>query len=469
MSQSASELDQLWKNVLKAVKDEVPRSSYQAWIKPIHPLKYEGKKITLEVKNEFNRNLLLQTYYQSLSKALKSQLGSEPEIFIEVNSDLPTENYVPALSTLIEDRPKFNQGENPTPLTLSQLPSNKLNPRFQFASFIVGQHNQFCHAVAINVAERLSEAAYNPFFIYGGVGLGKTHIMQAIAQYALERNNRLRVLYQTAENFLNEMIDSLRKSKMNEFRQRYRQVDLLLVDDVQFIEGKESTQEEFFHTFNSIKESGGQIVLTSDRPPKSLAKLEARLVSRFEGGLIADIQVPSYETRLAILQRRTSEMKFRLKPEILDLLALAFPQNIRQLDGALVKLQAYAQFTGKPITAELVSQILHLEIERLKEEEYNKLPKPKPETSLVLDEVGKVYAIDSAKITGRESSPNLRQARQLAMYLLRELGLTLNEIGQIFNGRGNSSILNACRQASERLTKDPGLLAKVSALRKKLN
>lgn len=462
-------LEKVWKTALKDIKESVPASSFQAWIKSANLVSLENNKATIEVRNEFSRNLLIQNYYRVISKALENSAGGPIDLIIKVNSNLPAD-YIPSLSSIAEDLPDNNSNINlkiiPNASLSGNFLSHNLNPKFVFDSFIVGGHNQFCHAAALAIAEGRSEGAYNPFFIYGEVGLGKTHIMQSIGNYLRSKNPQAKVLYLTAEKFLNDLISSMRKSKMNEFRNRYRSLDLLLIDDIQFIEGKETTQEEFFHTFNALKDNGSQIVLTSDRPPKSISRLEPRLCSRFEGGLVADVQAPTYETRLAILARKAEELKLKLKPEIADLIAQCFPENVRRLEGALVKVHAYISFTAKPLTIELTKKVLSIadlpndeQKEQSSLEEENKFSS---ENSLkILKKIAELVAeklkVNSGQIFSRDNTQEIKNARQICMAIARSVGLTMQDISEGFDGRGNSSILNSCRRVRKEAKSDEEL------------
>jgi chromosomal replication initiator protein len=459
---SALNLEKVWKSALKAIKEDVPVSSFQAWIKPALLIDLEGNKATIEVRNEFSRNLLIQNYHRNISKGLQESLGQPVDLVIKVNSQMPAQDYIPSLSSINEPEAVPKAPVNNLPLLTTA--DHGLNPRYVFDNFIVGGHNQFCHAAALAIAERKAGNAYNPFFIYGDVGLGKTHIMQSIGNYMLGKNSGSRVIYLSAERFLNDLIACMRKSKMNEFRARYRSVDLLLIDDIQFIEGKETTQEEFFHTFNALKENGSQIVLTSDRPPHAIPRLEPRLCSRFEGGLIADVQAPTYETRLAILARKADELKMILRPEIADLVSRAFAENIRRLEGALVKLQAYTSFTNKPITLELTEHVL-----QIRKEDFVGASELAPAVrslngkafkdilGLIIELVSARIGISGNQIVSRDSTQEVKNARQVCMTVARSVGLSLSEISQGFDGRGNSAILNSIKRVQTDAKSDPQL------------
>ncbi|MDJ0625367.1 MAG: chromosomal replication initiator protein DnaA [Candidatus Caenarcaniphilales bacterium] len=470
-----TELERIWKSALKSIKDEVPSSSFKAWIKPAHLLGIEDNKAILEVRNEFSKNLLIQNYFRSITKGLEKAYGKELELLIKVNGQLQNQDYTPSLSSIADSLPRSgnNSLRNNSVLkkndnTQNSHPSNhysqysgqkdhsNLNPKFLFDNFIVGSHNQFCHAAALAIAQNKSKDTYNPFFIYGDVGLGKTHIMHAIGNHILKQNPDAKILYLSTEKFLNDLISFMRKSKMNEFRGKYRSLDLLLIDDIQFIEGKEATQEEFFHTFNSLKDNGSQIVLTSDRPPKAIERLEPRLCSRFEGGLIADVHAPTYETRLAIIARKSDELRMKVGQEIADLIANAFPENIRRLEGALTKLQAYTSFTSQELSSELVQRVLQINIAA----GIQKLDEIKPETvnekkiDLIMDLVSKNLNIPKNEILSRSNSKEIKNARQLCMAIARSSGLSLGEISRSFDGRGNSAIINACKRVQQETKKD---------------
>lgn len=515
---SDSDLEKIWKNALKVIKEEVPVSSFQAWIKPANLVKIEDNKAYLEVKNEFSRNLILQNYERSISKGLEASIGKATEIIISINSELNNLNYTPNFASLpdsaspmvtnsiylapADDNFSYAKSNNSN-LSFEQLSFNAgLNPKFTFDNFIVGSHNQFCHAVALSIAEQNSENTYNPFFIYGDVGLGKTHIMQAVGNYILSKKAQAKVLYITTEKFLNDLISSMRKSKMNEFRDRYRSLDLLMIDDIQFIEGKETTQEEFFHTFNALKDNGSQVILTSDRPPMAIPRLEPRLCSRFEAGLVADVQAPTYETRLAIISAKAHELRMKVPMEISDLIANHFPENIRRLEGAIKKLQAYTSFSGlkQTLTEEWVKKILQIGEESkfiIKEDIFKNKPKstkssyfnkkPPIKVSGIIDEkaieqsqdenenqseipkisqnsnkidgqdkkklfdliqeiVCEEFKIALESLQSRDNTQEIKEARQISIYLARNFGLSLVEISLFFDGRGNSAILNAYKK-----------------------
>lgn len=366
-----------------------------------------------------------------------------------------------------EPPPEENLEELPLLMQLSgQVPSQMssqdpsppaLNPRYTFDSFVVGPGNRLAHAACVAVAERPART-YNPLFIYGGVGLGKTHLLHAVGHACYAR--RLQVRYVSAETFTNELIEAIRRQSTESFRETYRKVDVLLVDDVQFIAGKEFTQEEFFHTFNALHSNGAQIVLSSDRPPRAMATLEERLRSRFEWGLIVDIQPPDLETRIAILQQKAADRGVSLPPEVSFLVARQFQNNVRELEGALNRIVAVATLTGQPITPELVRQALGDMMAQVAQP-------ADPET--VLQAVAEFYEITVEDLTGRSRRQEVARPRQVACYLLRqEAGLSLPQIGQYLGGRDHSTVLHACERIAGLLEKDGSVYREIQAIRERL-
>jgi chromosomal replication initiator protein len=471
-------LEKTWKQALKLIKDQVPTSSFQAWIKPAQLAEIKDNTAYIEVRNEFSKNLLVQNYHQTILKALESLVGKKLELVIRINSTITGDLYVPSFASLSESAlapTRINLLDNSGGDTLL---SSGLNPKYTFDNFVVGAHNQFCHAVALAIAEQTNNGGYNPFFIYGGVGLGKTHIMQAVGNYMLAKNPNCRVLYITTEKFLNDLISSMRKSKMNEFRAKYRSLNLLMIDDIQFIEGKEATQEEFFHTFNTLKENGSQIILTSDRPPKAIPRLEPRLCSRFEGGLVADVHAPTYETRLAIITRKAEEMKMPLSSETADALAKCFPENIRQLEGALVKVQAYVNFTNKPVSIEMLEKLLQISSHVSYYDEHSQMNvqkndfKMNTKTSDNVERLKKIvsdkFHIELDDLMSRNNSQEIKTARQVCIYLARSIGMSLAEISGAFDGRGNSSIINSCNKVRSFMKYDEKFKNTVQELEREL-
>ncbi|MFO7166749.1 MAG: chromosomal replication initiator protein DnaA [Chloroflexota bacterium] len=342
----------------------------------------------------------------------------------------------------------------------SAVRSGMLNARYTFDRFIVGPSNRLANAACMAVAEHPA-AAYNPLFLYGGVGLGKTHLLHAIGNYALDRDPEINVLYVSSEKFTNDLINAIRRQQTEEFRVRYRNIDILLIDDIQFIAGKESTQEEFFHTFNTLHSSGKQIVISSDKPPKAILTLEERLRSRFEWGLIVDVQMPDLETRTAILRAKAEQMLTDIPAEVIDFLAHRIQSNIRELEGCLNRVVAYAQMTGAPVSVEVATAALSELLDTSRRRRIS------PET--ILREVADFYGVDLRAMQGRGRSRNIVIPRQVAMYLLREeTESSLVDIGRMLGDRDHTTVMYGCEKIAEELNTDSRLRQEVNTIREKL-
>ena len=335
-----------------------------------------------------------------------------------------------------------------------------LNNKYTFSTFVVGSHNRFCHSAALAVAQKPGEA-YNPLFIYGGVGLGKTHIMHAIGHAILNSNPNAVIRYISCERFTNELINSIQHNRTADFRKRYRQVDVLLVDDIQFIEGKESTQEEFFHTFNALRDNGKQIVISSDRPPKALARLEERLRSRFEWGLTSDIQAPDLETRLAILHKKCELEKMNVDALVLEQIASTFTSNIRELEGALTKIHAYASLTGETMTSSFAQSIL---------QPFGSNKKQRVLTvEDIIEAVASQYKLEAGQLKSSTRTKNLTLPRHVAMYLAHELAdLSFPVIGQAFGGKAHTSAIYACDRIKKLIESDSNVRDAISRIKRTL-
>ena len=337
----SSNLDSIWSNVLDIIKVELTEVSYNTWLKTIIPISISDNNIVLAAPNDFTKGILEGRYLNLIKNAIKEVTQKEYSIrFI-----IPGEEQS---STIGQSVIQENQDNNQRA---------QLNPKYSFSTFVIGNSNRFAHAASLAVAEAPAQA-YNPLFIYGGVGLGKTHLMHAIGHYILSQSPDTKVVYVSSEKFTNELINSIREYRNEEFRNKYRNVDVLLVDDIQFIAGKEGTQEEFFHTFNALHEANKQIIISSDRPPKEIPTLEDRLRSRFEWGLIADIQAPDLETRIAILRKKANIENIEVSDEVMQYIATMIQSNIRELEGALIRVVAYSSLTNKEITVELAEEAL---------------------------------------------------------------------------------------------------------------
>jgi chromosomal replication initiator protein len=354
-------------------------------------------------------------------------------------------------------------GGSRLPQSASGTPDPGLNRRYTFARFVVGGDNQLAAAAASAVSEKPARV-YNPLFLYGGVGLGKTHLMHAIGNTILESRPSMRVAYVPSEQFTNELVTSIQEGTMPQFRRRYRLMDLLLVDDVHFLEGKERTQEEFFHTFNALYDAHKQIVLTSDRPPKEIPGLEERLISRFEWGLVADISAPDYETRVAILRKKAADDNLTLDPEVIDFIAQACTSSVRELEGAVIKLLAYSSLKNLEITLPLAQTALQGVLGSRALEVRSKLSPRK-----IQEVVATQWGVDLAGLASKRRTKNLTVPRQVAMFLMRELlDLPLIQIGSHFGGRDHSTVIHSIRKVEETMTDDPSFQRRVVALREEL-
>jgi chromosomal replication initiator protein len=339
--------------------------------------------------------------------------------------------------------------------------SSTLNPKYTFNSFVIGNSNRFAHAASLAVAEAPAKA-YNPLFIYGGVGLGKTHLMHAIGHYILQNNPKSKVVYVSSEKFTNELINSIKDDKNVDFRNKYRNVDVLLIDDIQFIAGKERTQEEFFHTFNALYEADKQIILSSDRPPKEIPTLEDRLRSRFEWGLIADIQAPDFETRIAILKKKADVENLNIPNEVMVYIATKIKSNIRELEGALIRIVAYSSLTNKEISVDLAAEALKDIISN----EQNK----QVTIDLIQDIVANYFNLKVDELKSSRRTRNIAFPRQIAMYLSRKLtDMSLPKIGEEFGGRDHTTVIHAYEKISTNLKKDESLKNVINDLTKKIN
>ncbi|HAA24862.1 MAG TPA: chromosomal replication initiator protein DnaA [Ruminiclostridium sp.] len=431
----------IWNKVEELLDGELTKISLDTWIKTVKPLHIKNDTITIEAPSEFNRDILKNRYMALITNTVKAVTNKEYNIEITIKD---TNNAAYGLT---------NEGR------ISPY-SSLLNPKYTFDTFVRGSGNQFAHAGAVAVAE-FPAKRYNPYFIYGGVGLGKTHLMHAIGHYIIEQNPKAKVLYVTSEKFTNELINSIRDDKNEEFRNKYRNIDVLLIDDIQFIIGKERTQEEFFHTFNSLYEAQKQIIISSDKAPKEIDTLEERLRSRFEWGLIADIQPPDLETRIAILKKKAQLEKFEVPDEVLTYIADNIVSNIRELEGALNRVVAYASLTNSPMTVELTQECLKQMITNSGPKEIT--------PSIIMKTVSRYFDVNPEHLIGKKRSRDIAFPRQLAMYLCRELtDLSLPKIGQAFGGRDHTTVLHACDKIYEELQNNSEIKRAVLEMKKNI-
>jgi chromosomal replication initiator protein len=422
----------IWDQILSRVETKVNRHSFYTWFKPTAFVADGGASITVRVPNPLFKDWLTKHYSVVLAEALAEVRRSGVAlVFVADGAAAP----VPA-----PEPPPGPGGELDAPVQTTQVAPGGLNLRYTFDTFIVGPSNQFAHAACRAVAEAPSRS-YNPLFIYGGVGLGKTHLMHAIGQYLLEHNHGLKLTYISSERFMNEMINALRYDRILDFRERYRSVDVLLVDDVQFVSGKEGTQTEFFHTFNALYDAQKQIVLSSDHPPHEIPALEERLRSRFEWGLIADIQPPDIETRVAILKRKAEAEAVPLPDSVAMYIAGRIRSNIRELEGSLIRLIAYASLTGREISLELTQEILKNVIDQ----------DSKAVTIETIQRfVAEHYQLKIADLKSRNNSKSIAMPRQIAMYMCKNLThASLPEIGRSFGGKHHSTVIHSIKKVED--------------------
>lgn len=413
------ESDELITKAKELLKDEVSGISYETWILPLEIESMEGNTIVLSTSTDFLRDSVTSRYAPLLKNTFKYITNREFEI-----------------SVISREDQQNGDSESGGDLVYGNSNST-LNPKYTFESFVVGNNNRFAHAAALAVAEAPA-SSYNPLFIYGGVGLGKTHLMHAIGNEILRRNRNTNILYVTSEKFTNQLINAIKDNKNDQFRNTYRNIDVLLIDDIQFIAGKERIQEEFFHTFNALHESGKQIILSSDRPPKDIQLLEDRLKSRFEWGLIADISNPDYETRLAILRKKAQMDNIIIDDEILSNIANRIDSNIRELEGTLNKLIAKASLTNSPITMEMAERAIN-DIVAQQDKVIS--------AEFVQETVAKYFNINAKDLKGSKRSNDIAFPRQIAMYLCRNVAqMSLPQIGKDFGKRDHTTVMHACNK-----------------------
>lgn len=432
-------IQEIWEKTLQIIKTELTEVSFNTWLKTLEPVAIQNQKFILEVPNKFNKEILETRYTGLIANAVKQVTSKQYELdFI-----LPENNQAAIQDSL--------QSKNSD---LFEPP--KLNPKYVFGEFVIGNSNRFAHAASLAVAEAPAKA-YNPLFIYGGVGLGKTHLMHAIGHYILDHNANARVVYVSSEKFTNELINSIKDDKNEEFRNKYRTVDVLLVDDIQFIAGKERTQEEFFHTFNALHEANKQIIVSSDRPPKEIPTLEDRLRSRFEWGLITDIQVPDFETRIAILRKKAELEDIDIPNEVLHFIAKKIKSNIRELEGALIRIVAYSSLTNREITVDLAAEALKDIISSSKPRQVN--------VDLIKDIVAQYYNVQVKDFESKRRTRSISYPRQIAMYLCREMtDMSLPKIGEEFGGRDHTTVIHAYDKISSDVGTNDDLKNKIQKM-----
>ncbi len=434
---------QAWQATLGQLQMEMPKASFDTWVRDAEFVSHEDGEFTIGVKNAYARDWLASRLASTISQKLSGIMNRTIEArFIVWQNPAPVQRATPI--------PQVNTRES------SNTSESKLNAKYTFQNFIVGTSNRLAHAASLAVAEKPAQA-YNPLFLYGGVGLGKTHLLHAIGNHCLQ--NGLQVLYVSSEEFTNDLINAIRKHTTQAFREKYRRIDVLLIDDIQFIAGKESTQEEFFHTFNTLHGQDKQVVISSDRPPKAMLTLEDRLLSRFEWGLTADIQPPDYETRVAILRSKADRENHQIPDEIIEMIARRFQSNIRELEGALTRIVAYANLRGMAMSLDLID----LALADMLPQRNSVLPRD------LIRTVANAFDISEENILGRNRSRNFALPRQIAMYLLREeLNLSLPQIGKELGGRDHTTIMYGCEKIADLYERDDKLRRQIIGIREKL-
>lgn len=433
-----AEIEELWNKILETIKEELSPQAYNSWFSQTKVVKFGENELIISAPGDFCKDWLEKHYTGFIKNILKRTLNSDDNLKIEFRA-VDQKFSAPARSNL-NHKKKTKKAE-------PFLKDDKLvlTPKYTFDSFVVGNGNRFAHAACLAVAQSPSKS-YNPLFVYGGVGLGKTHLMQAIGRYITRQNSKIKVLYISSEKFTNEMINSIRDDRTVAFRDKYRSVDVLLIDDIQFLAGKERTQEEFFHTFNTLYDSNKQIVITSDRPPKDIPTLENRLISRFEWGLITDIQPPDLETRIAILRKKAQAENLSVPTEVIDFIAEKIPSNIRQLEGALTKLVAFSFFTKKELSVSLAQDIL---------KDIIPLENKKISIGQIQKAVTDYYTIKVNSLLSKKRTKDIVLARQVAIYLSRELtDLSLTSIGEAFGRRDHTTIIHSYTKIKNKIEKD---------------
>lgn len=435
-------MESVWDKAIKIIQEKVSKQNYDTWIKPIKIINMEDKCVQLAVPNKFFKDWLMDNYLSMIKNSLHSVIGMSVDIDFVLSKDKEKEKK-PEVTQLNFEQPQNNSGAPPVNRSKN---ISFLNNNYTFERFVIGPSNQFAHAASIAVAKQPAKN-YNPLFIYGGSGLGKTHLLNAIGLMTSATHPDLNVMYVSAEAFMNEMINSIRYDRMPKFREKYRNIGSLLIDDIHFLAGKDRTQEEFFHTFNTLHDSGKQIVVTSDKFPKDIPNLEGRLRSRFEWGLIADIQPPEIETKIAIIEKKMQESKIELSPAVAHYIASHVESNIRELEGFLIRISAYSSLTNREIDLDLVKEVL------------KKIVKHNNKEEVSLEEIIKVVAakmnVKIADIKAHNKNKNLVLARQISMYLARKLtNLSYPDIGQKIGGRDHSTVIYANNKVLNNLDVD---------------
>jgi chromosomal replication initiator protein len=433
--------ERLWTDVSERLRGALNETTYRTWFGETAAVALDEERLVLSVPNDFTREWIEGHFLDLLRAAVRDAARSDLDVLFE------TEDQVEELEPIEAVQPAAPSAVTPLPQSVLRADAVGINPKYTFDSFVIGSSNRFAHAAALAVAEAPAQA-YNPLFIYGHTGLGKTHLLHAVANFVTDHGGGLTCRYVTSETFMNDFINSLRDKRIEGFKQRYRTYDVLLIDDVQFFEHKERIQEEFFHTFNSLYEAGRQIVMSSDRPPRDIATLEERLRSRFEWGLITDIQPPDLETRIAILRKKVKADAIDVRDaELLTFIASRVSTNIRELEGALTRVVAFSSLTGRPLSVELAQDVL--------KDVFPRDEGPQISIERIQELVCERFSVTHAELTGDRRSQNIVYPRQVAMYLSRELtDSSLPKIGKEFGGRDHTTVIHATSKIARLIRED---------------
>lgn len=443
-------IQDLWKKTLQAIEKRISKPSFDTWLKNTQAFALEEDTLIIKAPNEFARDWLESSYSSLIGDTLYEVTGNR----------LQTKFIIPEFQqeeeVIRQPKPQKSAAHD----TLTESPKSMLNSKYTFDTFVIGSGNRFAHAASLAVAEAPAKA-YNPLFIYGGVGLGKTHLMHGIGHYVSDHNPNAKVVYLSSEKFTNEFINAIRDNKTAEFRAKYRNIDVLLIDDIQFLAGKEQTQEEFFHTFNALHEENKQIIISSDRPPKEIPTLEDRLRSRFEWGLITDITPPDLETRIAILRKKAKAEGLDIPNEVMLYIANQIDTNIRELEGALIRVVAYSSLINSDIDASLAADALK-----------NIIPSSKPKVitiHAIQEQVGERYNVRLEEFSAKKRTKAIAFPRQIAMFLSRELtDFSLPKIGEEFGGRDHTTVIHAHEKISKLLSQDEELQRDIDEIKERL-
>ena len=459
--------DAVWENCLDIIRPQITTLSFKTWFQPVVAKKFEQGALTVQVPSQFFYDWLEEHYRSLISKTIESVLGADGRLFYSIASEdqafepfveEPTEARIP-LGQRPPDVPSFAPSASFKGDQLQPIQSN-LNPRYIFDNFIKGDSNQLARAAGLAVANNPGGTSFNPLVIYGGTGLGKTHLMHAIGNHAIALGKARRVCYVSSEKFTVDFVEAIQSDRVNEFSHYYRSMDLLIVDDIQFFSGKEKTQDNFFHTFNTLYQAGKQIVLSSDVPPKELKGLDERLISRFQCGLTADIQAPDLETRIAILQEKAQESGLDLPPDVIELIATNVTTNIRELEGCLVSLLARASLENREVTVGLAKDVLRMVVQDMRSP---------VSIEYIQKTVSSYFDLPIDLLRAKTRKQEVVGARQLAMYLSKDLtSSSLKTIGLHFGGRDHSTVIHACQSVEDRIKTDDGYKRQFDELRRRI-